>query len=1724
LEALLNNDPEPLSNQKDFFLTLHKDLQVVEPKNQSFKDEPPEVELKELPPHLELSKILQSEYQNRHNSNSAGVRGTIGYAAQGISLHNYAKATMGDGGHGIVDPTLLNDDGKLSPSTNTEELEAEVDQNVVDRRHDEIERKNLLIANDNLIAECLSKEVFYVAMNSELNVSRFTKMYVAHTIVEARCLELEAKLSNLRDKIHNDNHNKLVNRFSNLEVHYLNLQLKYQNLKDSFGKNPPTPAKDTPDFDSVFVIRKMKASLQGKDNVIKQLKTQISHLKQTRSEADRTLDFRALDSQITQLTEKVTVLQEQNDLVIKGHVKPIVLAPGEYAIDVEPIPLRLRNNREVHLDYLKHLKESVETLREIVEEAKVVVQIVLWYLDSGCLKHMMGDCSRLMNFMKKFIGTVRFESDHFGAIMGYGDYVIGDNVISRYSCYVRDMDSGELVKGSRGSNLYIISVEDMMKSSPIYLLSKASKNKSCEDLGKLQPTADIGIFVWLCIKQESIGPAPIFLTPGQIILGLVPNSIPAAPYVPPTNKDLEILFQPMFNEYLEPPPESTLMEDNPVAPVENIPFINVFAPKPKSDASSSGDVSSAEPTSLKHFIISINRARITRLIMLLATHLDRYPPENNLQPMPSMQDEIHKFDRLQVWELVPQPDYVMIIALKWIYKVKLDEYGDVLKNKARLVAKGYQQKEEIDYEKSFAPVASIEVICIFIANAASKNMTIYQMDVKTAFLNGELKEEVYVSQLEGFVDPDHPTYIYRLKKALYGLKQAPRAWYQALSTKKHLEALKWVFWYLRGTINWGLWYPKDTAMVLTAYADADHTGCQDTRRSTSGSAQFLGDKLVSWSSKKPKNYSFVFNKIPLYCDNRSVIALCCNNVQHSRSKHINIRHHFIREQVEKGVVELYFVTTDYQLADIFTKTLPRERFEFLLMRLETMAYVNLNVNAPAEQAPAMAPLTCTDDQILPRSRWVPVGKSNCYLDVEKSQDTARYICQLDEQWFNLTKDTLRDALQITPVNNNNLFYSPPTPDALINFVNNLGYSKVVRTLSAVVTNDMFQPEDVGIIHPIHPFLRRRQKESGTAYSRKEESQSHCDPNAKRTKREVFGMPIPNKLITADIRCEQYYKEYLEKVAKHQRYLADEEGSDIDSPAPKLAKATKKSKPLAPKAAPVTKPATAKASKSTSSQQPKPKPAPAKTQEKKRKLVMETSDEPSLTKSSKPGLMTKQRKPTSSLRLVDEFVDEGIPKREPRFDDEKADMQKGKVQEKGKEKVSDVQVSLDLLTLQTPKKVSPAEQYIFQRRTPAPTEPSGHAESPLIYAKLGLTDSDTESDEEVPPVVKIRAQDECQAGSNPGVQIKGQAGSNPGDDAEHQPQSSPVVHAGPNLEHMDLEATDVLTQQNPKQIDEGFTATAYPNIQENLKLTVEEQVILKEPASSTGTLSFLQHLAKYFSFGDQFFNDKPFEAENEKTTAETNAESIVFVTIHQDTSVIPPMKSSVIDLISRPDSFNDHRPLPATATATATTTTITTLPLPPQPQQGMGHGSRLYKHLEERLDIDWAIQASLRNRFRDLPEVDMKEILHQRMWETNSYKAHKDQMMLYESLEKSINRDHTDELLTALAEAQRKKKKRHDSPKTPPGSPLHQPPPPPSPTGPSRTSRSCKASGSSQLPPPPPPFTSQSDQSKSTAAPSSSKTAASAEYTAWTTTNTRLKQSVSSIPEALHMDDVRPSFI
>nr|GEZ59734.1 hypothetical protein [Tanacetum cinerariifolium] len=229
------------------------------------------------------------------------------------------------------------------------------------------------------------KKVFSVASNFKLNVARFAKMHVANTSVEARCLALEAELATLRDKSHQENQGELIKHFSNLEVDHLNLQLKYQNLKDGIGNNPPTPDKDTLDFDSVFVIGKMQASLQGKDNAIRQLKKQLSKLQVTSSDTERTVKVRTIDSQLTKITrakhiEQVTKLTVENmtlkTSVSKAKVQPPVLTRTKHAVDVEPIVPHLRNNKDAHLYYLRHLKESVEPIRDIVEEAKVKIKQV----------------------------------------------------------------------------------------------------------------------------------------------------------------------------------------------------------------------------------------------------------------------------------------------------------------------------------------------------------------------------------------------------------------------------------------------------------------------------------------------------------------------------------------------------------------------------------------------------------------------------------------------------------------------------------------------------------------------------------------------------------------------------------------------------------------------------------------------------------------------------------------------------------------------------------------------------------------------------------------------------------------------------------------------------------------------------------------------------------------------------------------------------------------------------------------------------------------------------------------------------------------------------------------------------------------------------------------------------------------------------------------------------
>ncbi|KAK4386673.1 Retrovirus-related Pol polyprotein from transposon RE1 [Sesamum angolense] len=441
----------------------------------------------------------------------------------------------------------------------------------------------------------------------------------------------------------------------------------------------------------------------------------------------------------------------------------------------------------------------------------------------------------------------------------------------------------------------------------------------------------------------------------------------------------------------------------------------------------------------------------------------------------AMEEEIKMIKKNNTWELADRPKDKEVIGVKWIYKTKLNADGSIQKHKARLVAKGYSQLPGIDYTETFAPVARLDTIRALIAIAANKKWKIYQMDVKSAFLNGYIDEEIYVEQPPGFIAKGSEEKVLRLKKALYGLKQAPRAWYsridkyfmdrgfrrslrnnekmiqdfkedmmktfemsdlglmhfflgieinqekrgificqrkytETLLKKFKMESCKTVttplvtgekyqkedgsqkvdgsmyrsligsLLYLTATrpdimfatsllsrfmqspsqVHYGA--AKKNSKILTS----DWAGSVDDMKSTSGYTFSLGSGIFSWASKKQatvaqssaeaeyiaaaatSNQAIWLRRIledigekqeepttptTIYCDNKSTIAITKNPVQHSRTKHIDIKYHSLREATTKGEIELKYCSTEEQLADIFTKALPRNKFEELRMKI-----------------------------------------------------------------------------------------------------------------------------------------------------------------------------------------------------------------------------------------------------------------------------------------------------------------------------------------------------------------------------------------------------------------------------------------------------------------------------------------------------------------------------------------------------------------------------------------------------------------------------------------------------------------------------------------------------------------------------------------------------------------------------------------------------------------------
>nr|GEW01715.1 retrovirus-related Pol polyprotein from transposon TNT 1-94 [Tanacetum cinerariifolium] len=717
----------------------------------------------------------------------------------------------------------------------------------------------------------------------------------------------------------------------------------------------------------------------------------------------------------------------------------------------EPIPIESNTDKPVAtLVYSRKSKAAKKKV--LVSNPKInkslVVQIVFWYLNSGCSKHMTRDHSQLINFVQKFLGTVKFGNDHLAKIMGYDDYKIGNVIISRvyfmeglghslfsvgqfcdsdlevtfrqHTCFIRNLDGVDLLTGSQGNNLYTLSLQDMMASLPICLLSMASKIKpmrvesvngkkyilvivddysrftwvkflrskdeasdfiikflkmiqvrlkqngvverhnrtlieaahtiktpyellhnklpdlsflhvfgalcyptnDSENLGKLQPKADIKIFIGyaptkkafriynrrtrrivetihvdfdelmaMASEQSSSGPALNEMTLATISSGLVQKSSSSTPFEPPSRNDWDLLFQPMFNELLNPPPSVDPQAHEVIAPIaEVIPpvqakstglpsstTVNQDAPSPSKSHTTTETQSFVIPQDVEEDNLDIEVAHmgndplfgvpipeVTSAQSSSTNIIDQLSRPVSTRLQLHVQALFCYYDAFLTL-VEPKTYKEALTQSRWIEAMQeeLNEF-ERLENKVHLVARGYNQEEGIDFEESFAPVARLEAIRIFLAYAAYKNMVVYQMDVKTAFLNGNLREEVY-----------------------------------------------------------------DSSIALIAFADVDHAGCQDTRRSTSGSVQFLGERLISWSSKRQKSAAISSTEAEYIA-----LSRCCAQILWMRSQLSDYGLGFNKNSnVENGVIELYLVNTEYQLADLFTKALGRDRIEFLINKL-----------------------------------------------------------------------------------------------------------------------------------------------------------------------------------------------------------------------------------------------------------------------------------------------------------------------------------------------------------------------------------------------------------------------------------------------------------------------------------------------------------------------------------------------------------------------------------------------------------------------------------------------------------------------------------------------------------------------------------------------------------------------------------------------------------------------
>ncbi|GJS37720.1 retrovirus-related pol polyprotein from transposon TNT 1-94 [Tanacetum coccineum] len=592
----------------------------------------------------------------------------------------------------------------------------------------------------------------------------------------------------------------------------LHQDIRKPNKRVSFstGVIPTTSVSRPQPKSNQLEDRVMSNNSQGKEQKVEDHRRnfKFSNNKTSVTACNDSLNAKTLNVNFVCVTCGKCVLNENHDLCVLHYINGVNSRTRQpMAVPISTREPKHNVNQSVATSSKKTVatdstvKKSRNITRKLYEQ---LVEIILFIVDSGCSKHMTGNLKLLTNFVEKFLGTVKFGNDQIAPILGYGDLVQGTITIKRVyyveglnhnlfsvgqfcdadlevafrksTCYIRDLKGNDLLTGSRGTDLYSISLQDSTTPNPICLMAKATSSQA-----------------WLWHRRLS---HLNFDTINLLSKNNIVNGLPKLKFV----KDhLSTSIEHSINT-LNSNSSTNCHCTNIIQAETNIEnaqfdkdeFINIFStPVQEQGETSSHHVDSSNmhtfyqhhPSAqcwtkdhpLEQVIGNPSQSIRTRCqletdgeICMFALTVSRTEPKNIKEAMAdsawikSMQEELHQFDRLDVWELVDRPLCKNVINLKWLWKNKRDEENTVIRNKSRLVAKGYAQKEGIDFEESFAPVARLEAVRLFIVYAAHKSFTVYQMDVKTAFLYGPLKEEVYVNQPDGFVDP--------------------REWYDELST------------------------------------------------------------------------------------------------------------------------------------------------------------------------------------------------------------------------------------------------------------------------------------------------------------------------------------------------------------------------------------------------------------------------------------------------------------------------------------------------------------------------------------------------------------------------------------------------------------------------------------------------------------------------------------------------------------------------------------------------------------------------------------------------------------------------------------------------------------------------------------------------------------------------------------------------------------------------------